>query len=327
MKPLVSILIPCFNAARLVAQAIESALAQTGPAIEVIVVDDGSTDGSLDVIRQFDGQICWETGPNRGANAARNRLLDLCNGEWVQYLDADDYLLPGKVARQFEFAVEHSDCDVIVSPTISEEMENGKASLVRHQLLELHDPWVLLAHWELPQTGGPLWKKAALKRVKGWQVEQPCCQEHELYFRLLAAGCRFERCDCCLTVYRVWNHGVRISNRLRDEVYRQRLLILDRIEGHLKANDELTAARHDAINDTRHATARMLWQRDRRWAREVARSLRASDPNYYPRHQPASPPHYSLVYRALGFTAAQILASCRRALPLTAHHGSARKGV
>jgi glycosyltransferase involved in cell wall biosynthesis len=61
---LVSILIPCFNAEKWVAQAIESALAQTWAEKEVIVVDDGSTDGSLDVIRRFDGRIRWETGPN-----------------------------------------------------------------------------------------------------------------------------------------------------------------------------------------------------------------------------------------------------------------------
>ena len=62
---LVSILIPCYNAQQWVAHAIESALAQTWADKEVIVVDDGSTDGSLDAIRKFDGKIQWETGPNQ----------------------------------------------------------------------------------------------------------------------------------------------------------------------------------------------------------------------------------------------------------------------
>ena len=96
MQPLVSILIPCYNAERWVGQAIESALAQTWPNKEVIVVDDGSTDGSLEVIKSFGDRIKWETGPNRGGNVARNRLLELSHGEWIQYLDADDYLLPAK---------------------------------------------------------------------------------------------------------------------------------------------------------------------------------------------------------------------------------------
>src|SRR5947208_2592225 len=103
MSTLVSILIPCYNAERWIAQAIESALAQTWPEKEVVVVDDGSTDGSLDVIKQFDGRIRWETGPNRGGNMARNRLRELAGGDWLQYLDADDYLLPDKIDDQMRF--------------------------------------------------------------------------------------------------------------------------------------------------------------------------------------------------------------------------------
>jgi glycosyltransferase involved in cell wall biosynthesis len=314
---LVSILIPCFNADHLVAQAIESALAQTWSERELIVLDDGSTDGSLEVIRSFDGRIRWETGPNRGSNAARNRLLELSRGEWLQYLDADDYLRPGKIQRQIEFAREHPDCDVIYSATLSEIMENGRLALEEHQVPEPRDPWILLAHWELPQTGGTLWKKKALQRVGGWRIGQPCCQEHELYFRLLEAGSRVEHCDCCLAVYRRWDHGARISNKLPLEVHRQRLLILDRIEKHLRKYGELSTARHAAINDTRHAAARMLWHQDRRWSRDIAECIRASDPHYSPWGQPASPLTYSLAYRTLGFEAAQKLASCRRMLTST----------
>lgn len=76
---LVSILIPCFNAERYVAAAIDSAFAQTHPEVEVIVVDDGSTDASLSVIERYAAwlRFRYETGPNRGGNAARNRLLQL----------------------------------------------------------------------------------------------------------------------------------------------------------------------------------------------------------------------------------------------------------
>jgi len=72
VRPLVSILIPCFNAARWVAQAIESALAQTYPKKEVIVVDDGSTDGSDAIIARFGDRIRWTRTENRGQSAARN---------------------------------------------------------------------------------------------------------------------------------------------------------------------------------------------------------------------------------------------------------------
>jgi glycosyltransferase involved in cell wall biosynthesis len=314
MSPLVSILIPCSNAEHLVAQAIESALAQTWPHKEVIVFDDGSTDASLEVIRQFDGRIRWESGPNRGGNVARNRLLELSNGEWLQYLDADDYLRPGKIEKQIKFLRDNTDCDVICSATASEVMADGRLELEEHQIPEPRDPWLLLAHWELPQTGGSLWNKTALQRVGGWRVGQPCCQEHELYLRLLETGARFAYCDCCLAVYRRWGHGVRISNTLAKEVIRQRLLIMDRIETHLKERNELSSVRRAAINDTRHANARIIWRQNRTWAREIAGSIRASDPNYHPKLQPASPPMYSIAYRFFGFEAAQNLASFKRAL-------------
>lgn len=86
MQPLVSIIIPCYNAADYVGEAIESALAQTYSPTEVIVIDDGSTDGSLDLLRSFGDRIRWETGPNRGACTARTRGLALAMGlvlfEW-----------------------------------------------------------------------------------------------------------------------------------------------------------------------------------------------------------------------------------------------------
>ncbi len=99
MKPTVSIIIPCYNKRAYVAAALESALAQTQPC-EVIVVDDGSNDGSLDEVRRFDGRVTWVTGPNRGGCAARNRGVEISSGAYLQFLDADDILPPDKIARQ-----------------------------------------------------------------------------------------------------------------------------------------------------------------------------------------------------------------------------------
>lgn len=95
----VSIVIPCYNKRAYVRAAIESALAQSHPC-QVVVVDDGSTDGSLAEVQAFDGRILWETGPNRGGSAARNRGLELATGAWIQFLDADDILPEGKIAAQ-----------------------------------------------------------------------------------------------------------------------------------------------------------------------------------------------------------------------------------
>src|SRR5437588_3330786 len=314
MSPLVSILIPVYNAERWIAQAIESALAQTWREKEVIIVDDGSTDRSLDIIRRFDARIRWETGPNRGGNAARNRLLELARGEWLQYLDADDWLRPEKITHQVEFLSRHPACDVVCSPTLDQKTENGDLVPVNADTPFPVDPWILLAHWRLPQTGGPLWRRAALDRVGGWREGQPCCQEHELYFRLLEAGCRFEFYDSSLAIYRNWEHGSRVTGRLGSEIDRQRLKILDRISRCLAGRGTLTAARRRAVSDARHEVARKAWSRDRRLALDVIRQVKASDPGFCPSEGPSSPQAYRFIYRMVGFEASQWIAKGKRGI-------------
>jgi glycosyltransferase involved in cell wall biosynthesis len=105
VNPLVSILIPAFNAEAFIAETIESALRQTWPQKEVIVVDDGSRDGTLAVARQFESAtVKVSTQPNQGAAATRNKAYSLCQGDYIQWLDADDLLSADKLARQVEAA-------------------------------------------------------------------------------------------------------------------------------------------------------------------------------------------------------------------------------
>lgn len=99
--PLVSILIPCFNAGPLLAQAIESSVRQTWPAKETIVVNDGSDDDSLEIARRYQCHgVKVIDQANLGASAARNTALRVARGEFVQFLDADDLLAPDKIERQ-----------------------------------------------------------------------------------------------------------------------------------------------------------------------------------------------------------------------------------
>jgi glycosyltransferase involved in cell wall biosynthesis len=99
-KPYFSIVIPMYNRARFIARALNSCLSQDFTDFEIVVVDDGSTDGSADVVRCFtDGRIrlvCHEM--NRGVSPARNTGVAAASGEWVIYLDSDDELLPGALA-------------------------------------------------------------------------------------------------------------------------------------------------------------------------------------------------------------------------------------
>jgi glycosyltransferase involved in cell wall biosynthesis len=103
MKPLVSILIPAFNAQEWIADAIKSAVNQTWPRKEIIVVDDGSRDQTLPIARQFTSrEVSVVTQANLGPSAARNQAFSICQGDYIQWLDADDLLAPDKIARQME---------------------------------------------------------------------------------------------------------------------------------------------------------------------------------------------------------------------------------
>ena len=249
---LVSILIPCFNAERWIGQAIESALAQTYSPTEIIVVDDGSTDRSLDIIKGFGQRIRWETGPNRGANATRNRLLALARAPWLQYLDADDYLLPDKVERQMEFRAEHPDTDVVYSPiSIVFEYHSEPGGRYILPIPAPHDPWTLLIRGDLPQTGGPLWRKTAIEAVGGWKDDRTCYTcEYQLYLRLLMAGRCFLYCPHVGAVYRQWSDDT-LCRRDIPKLSRQLVEIIDRAEDWLASHGELTYIRGRALDQVR----------------------------------------------------------------------------
>src|SRR5438105_5187873 len=116
MKPLVSILIPAYNAEKWVADTLQSAIGQSWPSKEVIVVDDGSTDGTAEVARRFASKqvavVCTE---NQGAAAARNHALQLSQGDYIQWLDADDLLAPDKIERQLAALREFDNRRILLS--------------------------------------------------------------------------------------------------------------------------------------------------------------------------------------------------------------------
>jgi len=107
-KKLVSILIPSHNTEKWLAETLKSALAQTYPHKEIIVVDDGSTDQSLAIAKEFESRgIRVTSQPNRGASAARNAAYRASNGDYIQYLDGDDLLSPDKIERQVALLEEY----------------------------------------------------------------------------------------------------------------------------------------------------------------------------------------------------------------------------
>ena len=127
-QPLVSVMIGMFNAAPYIREAIESVLAQSYRPLELIVVDDGSTDGSGDVTQSFGDSLLYERQENAGNGAARNRAVGLASGELFAFLDADDRFVPDKLERQWAALEEDTAVDMVfghvrefVSPELTAE--------------------------------------------------------------------------------------------------------------------------------------------------------------------------------------------------------------
>lgn len=309
----VSILIPCYNAERWVRQAIQSALDQTHEDKEVIVVDDGSTDGSLEIIKSFGSQIQWKSGPNQGGNVARNRLLNSATGEWLQYLDADDYLLPEKLTGQVTSI--SAKVDVIYSPTIWIHFDaDGQELDQRHfQIPPPHDPWKHLIMWRLPQTGGALWRRTAIQDVGGWKEDQPCCQEHELYFRLLNAEKNFRYSKAKGAIYRQWTEET-VCRRNPLQTITKRMEVIDRTESTLNRKQIMTPELENAIASTRYECARSAYQYDKPSAIEIARKARHNNPSFRLPDRLCFPSNYRRVFQCFGFQIAEHIAAVSRRL-------------
>jgi glycosyltransferase involved in cell wall biosynthesis len=116
MNPLVSILIPAYNAEKWIAHTITSALTQTWQNTEIIIVDDGSKDETLAIARSFESDnVKVFTKENQGAAATRNKAFSICKGDYIQWLDADDLLAPEKISKQMEALGDSPDPKLLLS--------------------------------------------------------------------------------------------------------------------------------------------------------------------------------------------------------------------
>ena len=139
---LVSVMITVFNGASYLAESIESALAQTYSHVELIVLDDGSTDTSADVAQSFGSVLRYERQENAGMSAARNSAIELATGEYFSFLDADDRFRPEKIERQMEILDASPSVDMVfghMTEFVSPDIDEHSAALLRKPVHNL--PW------------------------------------------------------------------------------------------------------------------------------------------------------------------------------------------
>lgn len=185
--PLVSIIIPCYNSAAFVKRAIESALHQTYPNTEIILVDNNSVDGTLGILKNYQQKhpekITVLTEKRQGQPSCRNKGIAGATGEYIQMLDSDDELLPQKIANQISAGVEKPP-DLVVGNYLS--IRRGKAYPIKAH----PDQWVGLVASKLGITSSLLWRRDAVIKA-GWFSERwSSSDEYELMFRILKSGGR-----------------------------------------------------------------------------------------------------------------------------------------
>lgn len=180
MKPLVSILIPAYNAEQTIAYTIESALAQTWPRREIIVVNDGSTDRTLEIVQRYASkQVRVISSENRGCSAANNLALQHAQGDFIQELDSDDLLAPDKIERQLAALAPDDNRRILLSsPWASFYYRTRNAKFVRNSLWEDLSP----TEWLLRKMGQNIYMQNATWLVSRELAEAAGPWDERLYY-------------------------------------------------------------------------------------------------------------------------------------------------
>jgi glycosyltransferase involved in cell wall biosynthesis len=236
---IVSVLIPCYNDEAHIGNAIESALDQTWTDCEIIVVDDGSTDKSRAEARRYESEgVLVITQKNEGASAARNRALEAAEGEYIQYLDADDLLHPEKIEAQVKALEDNPPGFVAVSPTCyfedGEDPTEGSLSRGDPSLVNSGDPiqwlinlWTPGKGWGMVQPGAWLTPRATIEKAGTWREDISKDDDGEFFTRVLLASRGVRYVDRGCVYYRQYRDDSRVSS-LRSQ---------DAVEGWLRSID------------------------------------------------------------------------------------------
>jgi glycosyltransferase involved in cell wall biosynthesis len=218
-RPLISIVIPSLNQAEYLEQAIQSVLNQGYPRFELIVIDGGSTDESVDVIRKYESRLThWTSEPDGGAAAALNKGFRFATGELFGFLNADDFYLPGALEQVADAFASAPRMDVLSghgyfatsAGQIGARMFSDRWSLTRFK----YGACVLLQ----PAT---FFRRAAFDRAGGFRETGRVCWDMELWAAMAASGATFQTRDLFLAGFRLHEKsitgGTDLRQRRRDD--------------------------------------------------------------------------------------------------------------
>ena len=201
--PTYDVVIPCYNRAHVVGDAVRSALAQSFPADRIVVVDDGSTDDGLafvrDLARANPSVVPVAMPANGGASAARNAGVAAGSAEWIAFLDSDDLWLPGAAAALVG-AGERDGLDVVVGDFARVDRDGRVGPAERGW--DGGDIRAALAERNVLGTSWSIVRRRAVEAAGGWDPSFRTCEDWRFFVDVAATGARFGRIDALVAHYR-----------------------------------------------------------------------------------------------------------------------------
>lgn len=273
--PVVSVVIPTHNHGQFLAEAIDSVLAQDYPHIEVVVVDDGSTDDTPEILRRYDGRIRAERQVNSGQSAAINRGWAVSRGEILSYLNADDALRAGAVSRAVEMFAARDDA--VFAYGDFELMDNASRVYRTIRTVERTFPDMVARFITVAGPGG-FFRRSGLDRAGGWSADLRQNPDVDFLFRLGLMG-RFVRVPFVMAAFRV-HRGSQTYQVPSVERAEEPLAIVSRFFARPDVPQEVRRCQ-PASTSAAHVLAARQHLRARRWrmfAQHAAAALRCHPP-------------------------------------------------
>ena len=306
MAPLVSVIIPVFNGQAYLAETLACALGQTYPNIEIIVVDDGSTDGSAGIARSFGDRVRLFAQSNAGAGAARNMGFARSRGEYIFFLDADDVIKPGLVDKLVR-ALETSGADAAYSDWQKLRKDaSGRffAAEIQKQDMTEVDPEpeiaLFIGFWAPPAAW--IYRRGMVEKVGG-HGDLRYIQDAKFHIEAAMQGAKFVHAHGVDAFYREHESGLSKINACG--VVRDQLLSADEVRKHWEAAGPLTETRRKALLGVYGIVARTSHGVDRETFKKSFAAMKEIDPKYCP----TSSRLMTILCRAFGFSAALALAA------------------
>ncbi|MWV26977.1 glycosyltransferase family 2 protein [Aurantiacibacter rhizosphaerae] len=308
--PQVSIIVPCYNGVPWLERLAQTLAPYRVEGVEIIFVDDGSTDDSAAAFQNFIPEAHILQQKNAGVAAARNAGASVALGQYLQFLDADDVILPGKFDAQIS-AASARELDVVYSDwrMVVVDSERIEYEPLRNKPMSSEPVAALLLGWWVPQHAY-LIRKSAYDAIGGSNSKLVNAQDFDLVLRLAIEGKKFGHVPGLFAEYFRFVQAKSLAQGPRKQYWSDyETAVLDAVNI-MEANDGLTLERRKAAAEKLHVIARSVYAIDKEWFSRLLCHLDALCPDY----KPSGGGAYAAFGRVAGLRAAEAFAHGTRAL-------------